>query len=82
MRLDILDDQPRLKICTGYELRGVKHDHPIANISHYKHCQPLYEEMPGWQTEIGGCEGLGGPAPGPAGTTSNGSASSSTPPFS
>ncbi|HKV89442.1 MAG TPA: adenylosuccinate synthase [Candidatus Dormibacteraeota bacterium] len=53
MRLDILDDQPRLKICTGYEFRGARYDHPVANISHYKHCTPVYEEMPGWETEIG-----------------------------
>jgi adenylosuccinate synthase len=54
MRLDILDDQPLLKICTGYDFRGKRYDHPIANISHYKHCKPIYEEMPGWQSDIGG----------------------------
>ncbi|MGH7762648.1 MAG: adenylosuccinate synthase [Candidatus Dormibacteraceae bacterium] len=54
MRLDILDDQRLLKICTGYDFRGKRYDHPIANISHYKHCKPVYEEMPGWQTDIGG----------------------------
>ncbi|HEY1420349.1 MAG TPA: adenylosuccinate synthase [Candidatus Dormibacteraeota bacterium] len=53
MRLDILDDQPRLKICTGYKFRGAHYDHPLANISHYKHCDPIYEEMPGWETDIG-----------------------------
>jgi adenylosuccinate synthase len=53
MRLDILDDQPLLKICTGYKFRGNRHDHPLANISHYKHCEPVYEEMPGWEAEIG-----------------------------
>jgi adenylosuccinate synthase len=53
MRLDILDEQPVLKICTGYEFRGHHFDHPLANISHYKHCEPVYEEMPGWQSDIG-----------------------------
>jgi adenylosuccinate synthase len=53
MRLDILDEQPLLKICTGYKFRGHHFDHPLANISHYKHCEPVYEEMPGWQTDIG-----------------------------
>ena len=53
MRLDILDDQPLLKICTAYDFRGERQNHPIANISHYKHCNPVYEEMPGWQTPIG-----------------------------
>ena len=53
MRLDILDDQPLLKICTGYNFRGKRFDHPLANISHYKHCEPVYEDMPGWQHQIG-----------------------------
>ncbi len=53
MRLDILDDQPKLKICTGYEFRGARYDHPMANISHYKHSTPLYEEFPGWEQGIG-----------------------------
>jgi adenylosuccinate synthase len=53
MRLDILDDQPHLKICTGYKFRGTLYDHPLANISHYKHCEPVYEEMEGWQKDIG-----------------------------
>jgi adenylosuccinate synthase len=53
MRMDILDDRPALKVCTGYRFRGTEYNHPIANISHYKHCEPIYEEMPGWQTDIG-----------------------------
>jgi adenylosuccinate synthase len=53
MRLDILDDQPLLKICTAYDFRGERQTHPLANISHYKHCTPVYEEMPGWETPIG-----------------------------
>jgi adenylosuccinate synthase len=53
MRLDILDDQPLLKICTAYDFRGERQNHPLANISHYKHCSPVYEEMPGWETPIG-----------------------------
>jgi adenylosuccinate synthase len=51
--LDILDDQPLLKICTAYDFRGERQTHPLANISHYKHCNPVYEEMPGWETSIG-----------------------------
>ncbi len=40
-------------ICTGYRFRGTLYDHPLANISHYKHCEPVYEEIEGWQKEIG-----------------------------
>ncbi|MGH7903291.1 MAG: adenylosuccinate synthase [Candidatus Dormibacteraceae bacterium] len=53
MKLDVLDEVERLRICTGYEFRGAVHDHPMANISHLKHCRPVYEEMPGWRAEIG-----------------------------
>jgi adenylosuccinate synthase len=53
MKLDVLDDLPAVKVCTGYRFRGQVHDHPMANISHLKHCEPVYEEMPGWRRPIG-----------------------------
>jgi adenylosuccinate synthase len=53
MKLDVLDELPKIKVCTGYSFRGEAHDHPMANISHLKHCDPVYEEMPGWEAEIG-----------------------------
>ena len=27
----------------------------MANISHLKHCEPVYEEVPGWQTSTREC---------------------------
>ncbi|MGH7777115.1 MAG: adenylosuccinate synthase [Candidatus Dormibacterales bacterium] len=53
MKLDVLGEVERLRLCTGYEFRGTVHEHPMANISHLKHCRPVYEEMPGWCSEIG-----------------------------
>jgi adenylosuccinate synthase len=55
MKIDVLDELEMLRICTGYRFRGEVHDHPMANISHLKHCEPIYEEMPGWQADISGC---------------------------
>jgi len=52
-KLDILEDLPTIKVCTGYSFRGERHDHPMANISHLKHCEPVYEELPGWERPIG-----------------------------
>ncbi|HEV2952753.1 MAG TPA: adenylosuccinate synthase [Candidatus Dormibacteraeota bacterium] len=52
-KLDVLDQLPTLRICTGYLFRGQIHRHPMANISHLKHCEPIYEEMPGWMSPIG-----------------------------
>ena len=49
-RLDILDTFKRLKICVGYKLDGqMIHNFP-ASITHLERCQPVYEEMAGWET--------------------------------
>jgi adenylosuccinate synthase len=49
-RLDILDVLPRLKICVGYKLDGKSIDYFPSNVSMLEKCQPIYEELPGWQT--------------------------------
>ena len=47
-KLDVLDGFETLKICTGYQLDGEKLDYlPIA-ADQQARCQPIYEEMPGW----------------------------------
>jgi adenylosuccinate synthase len=53
LKLDILDELERIKVCTAYEFRGERHTHPMANISHLKHCEPQYVEMDGWREPIG-----------------------------
>ena len=51
-RLDVLDTMPSLKICTGYELNGKHIDYFPASVAELDKCQPVYEEMPGWQKPI------------------------------
>jgi len=48
-RLDILDEFPRLKICVGYKLDGENIDYFPGNVAALAKCQPVYEELPGWQ---------------------------------
>jgi len=48
-RLDILDTLPRLKICVGYMLDGKKIDYFPSRAAELERCQPIYEELPGWQ---------------------------------
>ncbi len=48
-RLDVLDAFPRLKICVGYELDGDRIDYFPSSIAVLDRCQPIYEELPGWQ---------------------------------
>jgi len=47
-RLDILDGFPSVKICVGYEVAGTMLDRFPANTSLLARCQPIYEELPGW----------------------------------
>ncbi len=48
-RLDILDTLPRLKICVSYKLDGKTINYFPASIAALENCQPIYEELPGWQ---------------------------------
>jgi adenylosuccinate synthase len=48
-RLDILDAFPHLKICVGYKLDERTIDYFPANVAALERCQPIYEELPGWQ---------------------------------
>ncbi len=48
-RLDVLDTLPRLKICVGYKLDEHTIDYFPANAAALDRCQPIYEELPGWQ---------------------------------
>ena len=53
-KLDVLDKQPEIKICTGYNYRGqVIRDFP-ASLKVLAECQPIYEAMPGWMSDTTG----------------------------
>ncbi len=49
-RLDVLDTLPHLKICVGYKLEGQTIDYFPGSITSLDRCQPIYEELPGWQS--------------------------------
>ncbi|TET38829.1 MAG: adenylosuccinate synthase [Dehalococcoidia bacterium] len=51
-RLDILDALPSLKICTAYKLDGNTLQNPPSNSGLLARCEPIYEELPGWQSDI------------------------------
>jgi adenylosuccinate synthase len=49
-KLDVLDTFPTIKICTAYNLHGkIIHSLP-ATLSDLAACEPIYEELKGWQT--------------------------------
>jgi len=51
-RLDVLDELPQMKICVGYKLDGRTITHFPASVAALERCQPIYEELPGWQHDI------------------------------
>ena len=53
-KLDVLDTLPTIKICTAYQLRGkMVHSLP-ATQSDLAACEPVYEELEGWQCDTTG----------------------------
>jgi adenylosuccinate synthase len=53
-KLDVLDTFPTIKICTAYQLHGkMIHTWP-ANLNDLAACEPVYEEVEGWQTNTTG----------------------------
>jgi adenylosuccinate synthase len=53
--LDVLGGLDQLKICTGYQHKGVRVDGFRADMDSLADVEPVYEAMPGWTEEITGC---------------------------
>lgn len=49
-KLDVLDGLESLRICVGYHCDGEHYDLPPSAAESLAVCQPIYEEMPGWQS--------------------------------
>lgn len=50
--LDVLTGIPTLKICTAYRYKDDIITSYPANLAHLKECEPIYEELPGWEEDI------------------------------
>jgi adenylosuccinate synthase len=51
-KLDILDTLDTVKVCVAYDVRGVRHDHLPYHQSDLHAARPVYEELPGWNTDL------------------------------
>jgi len=56
--IDVLTGIPTLKICTGYQYNGEEIDEVPANLNILAQCEPIYEELPGWEEDITGIRNL------------------------
>jgi len=52
--LDIYDGFPTIKICTAYKFKGEVLTSFPSDIAILENCQPIYEEVDGWQESISG----------------------------
>ena len=58
MKLDILDPMPTVKLCVAYDIDGVRHDFLPSDLSLFARAVPVYEELPGWQTDTSACRSV------------------------
>ncbi len=55
-KLDVLSDFDVIKVCTGYTYKGKALETLPAALEVFENCQPVYEELPGWRTDITGAK--------------------------
>lgn len=53
-KLDVLSDFDVIKVCTGYRFEGQDLETLPAKLETFETCEPVYEELPGWKTDITG----------------------------
>jgi adenylosuccinate synthase len=53
-KLDVLNEFDKIKVCVGYRLNGNAFSHVPSNLEMLGRCEPVYEELDGWKTEIKG----------------------------
>jgi len=52
MMMDVLSQLPEVKICVAYELDGQRIDRFPGHADDLRRVQPIYETIPGWQTDV------------------------------
>ena len=53
-KLDVLDEMPMVRLCTGYRFGGESRDVPPSSAEDLARCEPIYEDMPGWRSSTVG----------------------------
>ena len=50
-KMDVLDSFDKIKVCVAYECNGKKVLDFPTDINRLAECKPIYEELPGWQSD-------------------------------
>jgi adenylosuccinate synthase len=53
-KLDVLTGWEAIPVCVAYDVGGVRHDELPVSQSDIHHATPVYEYLPGWDTDIQG----------------------------
>ncbi len=53
-KLDVLDGLETVRLCIAYDLDGERVESPPSGAEHFGRCEPVYEDMPGWQASTAG----------------------------
>jgi adenylosuccinate synthase len=51
-KLDMLDTFEKIKVCVAYDVEGKRYEHLPYHQSALHKAKAVYEEMPGWKTDI------------------------------
>ncbi len=51
-KIDVLSDLDKIKICTSYQCNGKLIKEFPVNLKTFKNCNPVYEEVEGWKSDI------------------------------
>lgn len=54
-KLDILSGLDELKLAVAYEIDSQRYDYPPVTNELLLRAKPIYESLPGWREDIGGC---------------------------
>ena len=54
-KLDVLSAVDTIKVCTAYDCDGTIYKTVPQHQTPFHHAKPIYEELPGWHTDITGC---------------------------
>ncbi|TQD27311.1 adenylosuccinate synthase [Methanolobus vulcani] len=53
-KLDVLSNLEPVRVCVAYELDGKTIDYPPEDTSELARCKPVYEDLPGWNSDLTG----------------------------
>jgi adenylosuccinate synthase len=51
----VLSDWDQIPVCVAYEIDGKRVEELPASQTDFHHAKPIYENLPGWKTDISGC---------------------------